>query len=58
MALVLETAGGDQTLDLGSLGEGDFLLLTVGVLDGLGLDLAADDVATNLYSTEKKREKS
>lgn len=41
VALVLETLGSDQTLDLGSLGVGLCALL-------LGLDLAADDELANL----------
>lgn len=43
MALVLETLGSDQPLDLGSLGVG-LLALT------LGLDLAANDVLADLLS--------
>lgn len=43
VALVLETLGGDQTLDLGSLG---VRLLAL----ALGLDLATDDVLADLYS--------
>lgn len=43
MALVLETLGSDQSLDLGRLGV-RLLALT------LGLDLAADDVLANLLS--------
>lgn len=45
VALVLETLGGDQTLDLGSLGVGLRALL-------LGLDLATDDVLADLYPGE------
>lgn len=41
VALVLETLGGDQPLDLGSLGVGLLAL-------ALGLDLAADDVLADL----------
>ena len=43
VALVLETLGGDQTLDLGGLGV-RLLALT------LGLDLATNDVLADLYS--------
>lgn len=43
MALVLETLGSDQSLDLGRLGVRLFALT-------LGLDLAADDVLANLLS--------
>lgn len=45
VALVLQTLGGDQTLDLGSLGVGLRALL-------LGLDLATDDVLADLYPGE------
>lgn len=44
VALVLETLGGDQALDLGGLG---VRLLAL----ALGLDLAADDVLANLFSS-------
>jgi hypothetical protein len=43
VALVLETLGSDESLDLGGLGVG-LLALT------LGLDLAADDVLANLQT--------
>jgi Kef-type K+ transport system membrane component KefB len=46
VALVLETLGSNQTLDLGSLGVG-LLAFT------LGLDLSANDVFPDLYSREK-----
>lgn len=42
MALVLQTLGSDQTLDLGSLGVRLSALL-------LRLDLSSDDVLANLY---------
>ena len=45
MALVLETLGSDQSLDLGGLGVG-LLSLT------LGLDLAADDELANLQNNQ------
>lgn len=45
MALVLQALGGDQALDLGSLGVGLRALL-------LGLDLATDDVLADLYAGE------
>lgn len=41
MTLVLETLGGDQTLDLGGLGVGGLALT-------LGLDLATNDVLADL----------
>jgi hypothetical protein len=42
VALVLETLGGDETLDLGGLGVGLRALL-------LGLNLAADNELADLY---------
>lgn len=45
MALVLETLGSDESLDLGGLGVG-LLALT------LGLDLAADDELANLKAKQ------
>lgn len=42
MALVLEALGGDEPLDLGSLGVGGLAL-------SLRLDLAANDVLADLY---------
>ena len=41
MPLVLQTLGGDQTLDLGGLGVGLLAL-------ALGLDLSSDDILANL----------
>ena len=41
VALVLQTLGGDQTLDLGGLGVGLLAL-------ALGLDLSSDDILANL----------
>lgn len=43
VALVLETLGGDESLDLGGLGVGGLAL-------ALGLDLAANDVLADLGS--------
>lgn len=43
MALVLETLGGDQPLDAGSLGVGGLALT-------LGLDLSSDNVLADLGS--------
>lgn len=47
VALVLQTLGSDQTLDLGGLG------VRLGALL-LGLDLSSDDVLADLYPGEKK----
>ena len=43
MALVLQTLGGNQSLDLGGLGVRRLALT-------LGLDLTSDDVLADLYS--------
>lgn len=43
MALVLETLGGNESLDLGGLGVGGLALT-------LGLDLAANDVLADLLT--------
>lgn len=48
MALVLETLGGDESLDLGGLGVGGLAL-------ALGLDLAANDVLADLFDGEVSR---
>ncbi len=42
VTLVLETLGGDESLDLGGLGVGGLAL-------ALGLDLAANDVLADLF---------
>lgn len=47
VALVLQTLGSDQTLDLGSLG------VRLGALL-LGLDLATDNVLADLYAGEDR----
>lgn len=44
MALVLETLGSDQSLDLGGLGVGRLALT-------LGLDLSSDNVLSDLDSS-------
>jgi hypothetical protein len=48
VALVLETLGGDQALDLGGLGV--WLLAFA-----LGLDFTTDDEFTDLYTRKEKR---
>ena len=48
VALVLETLGGDESLDLGGLGVGGLAL-------ALGLDLAANDVLADLFHGEVSR---
>lgn len=48
VALVLETLGGDESLDLGGLGVGRLAL-------ALGLDLAANDVLADLLMEEVSR---
>lgn len=45
MALVLEALGGDEPLDLGSLGVGLLALI-------LGLDLSSNDVLADLFAVE------